>query len=488
MHTKSIQKMKNHKFASIALFSGILINLMIVILVYSIGISITKNIEIGLRWLGLLSILYYGYVQSSLTVWIFISMLIGLALGADFPEFSTELNVIAKVFLKLIKTVIAPLLFGTLVVGIAGHSDIKQVGRMGWKSLLYFTAATSLALVIGLIAINISQAGVGIHQNEKPNHIYVEHSHLSFKVDTVAKEYTLMYNHHPLKEAKPKPKQTAEEVILHIFPENISKMIYEGQVLQVVVFSILFAMGLMMVSEPHKTRMLHFAEDLTEVMFKFTHLIMYLAPFAVAAAIAHTIGKMGFGILLNLGILLITLYLALIAFVLLVLTPIMFILKIPIIKFWKAVLDPASLAFATASSEAALPKAMTAMEAFGVPRKIVSFVIPTGYSFNLDGTTLYLSLATIFVAQAAGMDFTWGQQLLIMATLLLMSKGVAGVPRASLVILSGAASMYDLPEWPIAVILGIDALMDMARTAVNLIGNCLASVVIAKWEGEFQEN
>lgn len=480
--------MKNLKIAKISILFASIINVFLIFLIYGLELSVPKELEIALRWGGVITFLYFGYVKSSLTIWVFISMIVGLALGTDFPEFSIELNVISKVFLKLIKTVIAPLLFGTLVVGIAGHSDIKQVGRMGWKSLLYFTTATTFALVIGLVAINISKAGVGIHKTENQSITKLNPDLLSFKVDTVSKEYTLLYDQKTLKEAKPKPKQTTEEVILHIFPENIAKMIYEGQVLQIVVFSIFFAMGLMMVNEPHKTRMLHFAEDLSEVMFKFTHLIMYLAPFAVAAAIAFTIGKMGFGILVNLGILLMTLYVALIAFIILVLIPIMLFLKIPIIKFWKAVIDPASLAFATASSEAALPKAMTSMEAFGVPRKIVSFVIPTGYSFNLDGTTLYLSLATLFVAQAAGIDFTWSQQLGIMATLLLMSKGVAGVPRASLVILSGAATMYDLPEWPIAVILGIDALMDMARTSVNLIGNCLASVVIAKWEGEFHNN
>lgn len=452
---------------------------------YSFGISISSAWFIGVRWLIVLACLVYGLLRQNLTTWIFISMVVGLALGIDLPNFSQELNVFSKVFLKLIKTVIAPLLFGTLVVGIAGHSDIGQVGRMGWKSLVYFTSATFLALLIGLIAINITQAGVGITQKTTPSHVQLQAHHLDVKVDTTTKEYQLFYDGKAIKEAKPKPKQNTEEVILHIFPENVAKMIYEGQVLQIVVFSILFAIGLLLVKEPHKTRMLHFAEDLSEVMFKFTHLIMYLAPFAVAGAIAYTIGKMGLGVLVNLGMLLGTLYVALIAFVLLVLTPIMIFMGIPIKAFWQAVLDPASLAFATASSEAALPKAMEAMEKFGVPRKIVSFVIPTGYSFNLDGTTLYLSLATLFVSQAAGVHFTWAEQLGIMATLLLMSKGVAGVPRASLVILSGAATMYDLPEWPIAVILGIDALMDMARTAVNLVGNCLASVVVAKWENEF---
>jgi proton glutamate symport protein len=280
-------------------------------------------------------------------------------------------------------------------------------------------------------------------------------------------------------------KQDWKEILLHSFPDNIAKAVSEGQVLQIVVFSILFAVGLSMVREPYRRTMLDFAESLTEVMFKFTHIVMYAAPFAVGAAIAVTIGDKGFGVMVNLGKLLATTYLALIAFVVLVLLPIAWFIGLPMGKFIKAVSEPASLAFATASSEAALPKALENMEKFGVPRKIVSFVIPTGYSFNLDGTTLYLALASVFVAQAAGISLSWGQQITIVFALMLTSKGVAGVPRASLVILTGMAATFNLPEWPITgLILAIDALMDMARTSVNVIGNCLASAVIAKWEGE----
>ena len=384
-------------------------------------------------------------------------MLAGAEVGYDFPDVAVNLKVISTAFLKLIKTIIAPLLFGTLVVGIAGHSNIKQVGRMGIKSLIYFEIVTTIALFIGLAAINISHAGVGVNFSALAAN--------NEKIEVV--------------------KQTPSEIFLHIFPENIAKSIAEGQVLQVVIFSIIFAIAMAMLSYEKRKPMLDFAESLSEVMFKFTHVVMYFAPLGVGAAIAYTVGSMGFGVLVNLLQLLLTLYGALIAFLLLVLFPIALITKVPIRKFIKAITEPVSIAFATTSSEAALPSAMEAMESIGVPRKIVAFVMPTGYSFNLDGTTLYLSLASVFVAQAAGIEMSFTQQLFMVFTLMLTSKGVAGVPRASLVILLGTAASFNLPTEPIFIILGIDALMDMARTSVNVIGNCLASVVIAKWEGEF---
>ena len=409
-----------------------------------------------LRWIAIGGMAYWVYKRNSLTTWILFSMVIGAEFGHDFPEIATGLKVVSKIFLKLIKTIIAPLIFGTLVVGIAGHANLKQVGRMGWKSILYFEVVTTIALLIGLVAINISKAGVGI------------------KLPPTSDSEKLTVP----------PPSGWEETILHIFPENIAKSIAEGQVLQIVVFSILFAIGLAMVKEPHKKNMLNFCESLTEVMFKFTGIVMYFAPFAVGAAIAYTVGHMGFGILANLFKLLATLYVALIAFVLFVLLPVALIIKLPIKKFLKAVLEPATIAFSTTSSEAALPKALENMEKFGVPRKIVAFVLPAGYSFNLDGSTLYLSLATIFVAQAAGIHLSISEQILIVLTLMLTTKGIAGVPRASLVILMGTATAFGLPVEPIFLILGIDELMDMARTTINLIGNCLASAVIGKWEGE----
>ncbi|WP_192823445.1 dicarboxylate/amino acid:cation symporter [Rufibacter sp. LB8] len=408
------------------------------------------------RWAGIAVLLLFAYQKKSLTTWILVSMVVGAEIGYSFPDFAQNLNVLSKIFLKLVKTIIAPLVFATLVVGIAGHSNLKQVGSMGAKALIYFEVVTTIALFIGLLAINLSRAGDGIElKGEISNEI---------------------------KAAEP---QTWSDIILHIFPENIAKSIAEGQVLQIVVFSVLFGIGLAMLNERKRRPLLEVTESLAETMFKFTNIIMYFAPIAVGAALAYTVGHMGFGILVNLFKLLATLYLALIAFLLLVLLPVALAFRIPIKMFVQAIAEPVSIAFATTSSEAALPRAMEAMESIGVPRKIVAFVMPMGYSFNLDGSTLYLSLASIFVAQAAGIEMSWEQQLLMVFTLMLTSKGIAGVPRASLVILLGTAASFNLPVWPIFIILGIDELMDMARTSVNVIGNCLATAVIARWEGEF---
>jgi proton glutamate symport protein len=417
------------------------------------------------RWTFVGGIFAFAFLQKrDLTTWIVVSMFVGAELGYSFPAFSVHLKVISDVFMKLIKCIIAPLLMGTLIVGIAGHSDMKQVGRMGWKSLVYFEIVTTIALFVGLAAINLTEAGVGIDLSSAAS------------------------NKEALAKVKP---QSWEEIVLHTFPENIAKSIANGEVLQIVVFSIIFAIGLAMLKDQrHKQVMISALESLSEVMFKFTAVIMNLAPFAVGAAIAVTMSKMGIDVFKNLALLLMTLYGALVVFLLGVLLPIALFLRVPIKKFIQAIAEPVSLAFSTASSEAALPKAMKAMESIGVPRKIVSFVMPTGYSFNLDGTTLYLALAAVFVAQAAygtawKESFPIETQLLMVFTLMLTSKGVAGVPRVSLVILSGLASSFNLPPEPIMVILGIDALMDMARTSVNVIGNCLATVVIAKWENEF---
>jgi proton glutamate symport protein len=443
----------------IALLPLLLINVVLVAIDHWNWVDIAPTVLVTFRYLFIAQLVVYSILRRSLTVWILVSMVIGGSIGHDFPEFSQHLKVVSKSFLKLIKSIIAPLIFSTLVVGIAGHSDLKQVGRMGWKSLIYFEVVTTIALFIGLLAINVSQAGVGINLKQAAE----------TGIPTVAK-------------------QGWEDIILHIFPENLAKSVAEGQVLQVVVFSVLFGVGLAMVPERKRLPMLAFNESLSEVMFKFTNLVMYLAPFGVGAAIAYTVGHMGLGVLVNLFQLLATLYAALIVFILAVLLPIAWIARIPIRRFVKAIAEPVSIALATTSSEAALPRAMEAMEKVGVPRKIIAFVMPTGYSFNLDGTTLYLSLASIFVAQAAGIDMPLEQQIIMCFTLMLTSKGVAGVPRASLIILLGTAAAFDLPPEPIFIILGIDELMDMARTSVNVIGNCLATAVIARWEGEFNDH
>ena len=410
----------------------------------------------ALRWAALAALVVYGCFRRTLTAWIFIAMLLGAAVGHDFPNVATNLRVLALIFLRLIKTIIAPLIFGTLVVGIAGHSNLRQVGRLGLRSIIYFEIVTTIAIFLGLAAINISKAGVGVQLPATP------------ATETV-----------------PVNKLSAQDTILHIFPENIAKSVADGAVLEVVVFSLIFAVALAMIGEQKRRPMLAFCESLSEVMFKFTNLVMYMAPLGVGAAVAYTVGHTGLGVLASLLKLLLTLYVALAVFVLGVLLPIALIFRVPLRRFLKAVAEPVTIAFGTASSEAALPRAMEAMEAIGVPRQIVAFVIPTGYSFNLDGSSLYLSVAAIFVAQVSGMHLSLGQQLLIMLTLMVTSKGVAGVSRAALVILLATASSTGLPTEPVFLLLGVDQLLDMGRTAVNVLGNCLASVVMAKWEGEF---
>ncbi|MEQ7801580.1 cation:dicarboxylase symporter family transporter [Pedobacter sp. ASV1-7] len=436
--------------------------------------DIPDNVMMATRWILAIQLVIFALFRKNLTTWILVCMLLGVFVGIDYPHVAVALQPLSKGFIKLVKTIVGPILFATLVYGIAGHSDLKQVGRMAWKSMLYFYCATTIALFIGLAAINITHAGVGVNvqnmpHNELPKPVKdpIDESILSTLPDSVHWLYkTLAF-------------------FRNIFPENIVKSVYDAQILQIVIFSVIFGIGLAMVDERKRKPMVDFCESLSETMFKFTNIIMYFAPIGVGAAMAYTVGHMGVEILKHLFMLVATLYMALIAFILIVLLPIALYLKIPILKFISAIKEPVSIAFATTSSDAALPKAMSAMENFGVPRKIVSFVIPTGYSFNLDGTTLYLSLASIFVAQAAGMHLSFGEQLLIVFTLMITSKGVAAIPRASLIILIATADQFGLPTFIIAAILGIDELMDMGRTSLNVIGNCLATVVIAKWEGEY---
>ena len=442
-------------------FLLIFISITLILLVIEVNnfIKISPVILLIFRVFSVFLLIIYAFRKRSLTTWILVCMVAGAEFGYDVPEIAKKLQVLSDIFLRMIKTIIAPLLFSTLVVGIAGHADIKQIGRMGWKSLLYFEIVSTLALFIGLLAINIGKAGVGVVLPPNP------------EVAPITSIKAL----------------STSDFILHIFPENIAKAIFEGQILQIVIFSIIFGIAVAMVKEKYRAPMIRFSESLAEVMFKFTNIVMYFAPVAVFAAISYTVGHMGLDILFNLFKLLATLYVALIVFLAFVLFPIALIFRIPVRPFIRAVSEPATIAFATSNSESALPSAMESMEKFGIPRKIVAFVIPTGYSFNLDGTTLYLSLASIFVAQAAGINLPIEKQLLICFTLMLTSKGVAGVSRASLVILLGTATSFGLPVEPIFIILGIDVLMDMARTSVNVIGNCLATAVIARTENEFDE-
>ncbi|MBY0356810.1 MAG: cation:dicarboxylase symporter family transporter [Candidatus Obscuribacterales bacterium] len=390
-----------------------------------------------------------------LTTQIFIGLVIGILVGWLAPETGKALHPLSDIFLHLVKSIIAPLVFATLVVGIAGHENLKSVGRLGVKSLIYFEVVTTFALVIGLTVANICQPGAGINLS---NVSAGDAGALAAKQPTFA------------------------EIIVHTFPASVIDSMARGDVLQIVVFSVLFAAA---VSATRAEPILKLCQSLAEVMFKYTGYVMKLAPLGVAGAMASTVGQHGLGVLVCLGKLVGTLYLALFLFIVLVLGTVALIAKVPLKQFAQAVREPVLLAFSTTSSEAALPKALLAMERLGVPRNIVSFVLPVGYTFNLDGTTLYLSLAAMFVAQAAGVQLSLQQQIMMMLTLMLTSKGVAAVPRASLVILAGTLASFNLPLAGIALILGVDTIMDMARTAVNVLGNCMASVVMARWEGVF---
>jgi proton glutamate symport protein len=428
-------------------------------IVYCAGLSAHAAVHFGLplRLAALVVLAGVAFRRRSLMAWIFWAMIAGAELGADAPSLAVSLRVFSDIFLRLIKTIVAPLILGTLITGIAAHGQMRSVGRMGLKALVYFEVLTTIAMLVGLAAINISHAGVGLSVPPKVG------------------------------ASLPQPQAALrwDDLLLHSFPENIAKAVADNQILQVAVFAILFGVALGRLNIQNRGPLLRVIESLTETMFSFTNIVMYYAPVGVGAAMAYTVGQMGPGVLFNLGRLLLTLYAGLVAFGLVGLLPAALLAGVPLRRFLRAVAEPATIAFATSTSEAALPRAMEAMEALGVPRRIVAFVIPAGYSFNLDGSTLYLALASVFVAQAAGVSMDWKQQLFMVGTLMLTSKGLAGVPRATLIVLLATAAMFHLPEEPIFVILGIDAIMDMARTSVNVVGNCLASVVIARWEGEF---
>jgi len=393
------------------------------------------------------------FKKISLTMWIFIGLFAGVLFGVFFPEPAKEMGLLSTIFLRMIKSIIAPLLFGTLVHGIAATGNIKTMGRIGGKAILYFEIVTTLALVVGLVFVNVVKPGVGV-KIEKPA-----------GAETIQKADT-----------------SFAHILEHTFPASVIDAMAKGEVLQIVVFAFLFGMAAASIGTKARP-MLEFAESLSEIMFKYTNYVMYLAPLGVFGAMAATVGSKGLGILQYLGKLVLTLYAAEAFFVFVVLGAVVMICRLPLKRLFQAVKQPWSLAFATASSESALPLALKNMERFGVPKHIVSFVLPTGYSFNLDGSTLYLALAGVFVAQAAGVDMPIGQQIMMLLTLMLTSKGVAGVPRASLVILAGTLATFNLPQEGVLVILGVDTLMDMARTSVNVLGNCLASAVVAKWEG-----
>ncbi len=403
--------------------------------------------------------------QSKLTTAIFLSLFLGILAGWLFPEFAVKTHVLAEIFLRMVKMIIAPLLFATLVVGIAGHGDVKSLGRLGIKTIAYFEVVTTIALFIGLGFANLFKPGVGM------GNISTAHNGLSSIVQSAAT------THH----------NSFGELLLGLFPTSIFQSMAEGNLLQIVVFCIFFALAICAVGEKAKP-VVDILNSVSAIMFKFTEYVMYFAPIGIFGAIAYTVGSNGILILFNYGKIILSLYVALGAFVVFVLVAACKIVKISTRALIKAIQEPAFLAFTTASSEAALPKAMSIMENFGVPKSIVGFVMPTGYTFNLDGSTLYLAMAVIFSTQLVGHPLTFEQQLVIMFALMLTSKGIAGVPRVALIVLAGTLTSFGIPIIGVAILLGIDQILDMGRTTVNLIGNCVATVVIARWENQFDYN
>jgi proton glutamate symport protein len=417
--------------------------------------SLPAELAVTLRWVSFGLFVPFAVRRRSLLVWTFFAMLAGAELGVDAPQFASQTHFLADIFLRLIRMIVAPLIFGGIVTGIAGHNQLGGVGRVAVKALIFFEAATTLGMILGALAINLTQAGVGIT--------------LPASIQAVVPAA------HPA---------NWQEILVNIFPENIAQAVAQNQILQVAVFALIFGTALATLSETKRAPLLSVLQSLTETMFRFTSIIMFMAPVAAGAALAYTVGSMGLLTLLPLAKLAVTCYATLVVFALLVLTPILLLARIPLRKFVAAIAEPTALGFATTSSEVALPLAMERMEEFGVPRWIVSFVIPTGYSFNLTGSSIYLSMAALFAAQAAGLHMSVGQQIFLLATLMLTSKGVAGVPRAALVTLLAVAGSFHIPASAVLLLLGVDTLMDMGRTGMNVIGNCMAAAVVAQWEGE----
>jgi len=420
-------------------------------------LSLPAELAVALRWVGFGLFVPIALRRRSLLVWTFFAMLVGAELGVDAPQIATQSHFLADIFLRLIRMIVAPLIFGGIVTGIAGHGQLGGVGRVALKSIVFFEVVTTLGMILGAIAINLSQAGVGV---------------------------TLPVS---LQAAVPAAHQAGwQEILLNVFPENIAQAVAQNQILQVAIFALLFGTALATLPTPRRAPLVNVLQSLTETMFRLTRIIMVMAPVAAGAALAYTVGSMGILTLLPLVKLAVTCYTTLLIFALLVFVPILVGFRIPLRRFAAAIAEPTAIGFATTSSEVALPLAMERMEEFGAPRWIVSFVIPTGYSFNLTGSSIYLSMAALFAAQAAGLHLSIGQQIFLLATLMLTSKGIAGVPRATLVTLLAVAGSFHIPAAAVLMLLGVDTVMDMGRTAMNVIGNCMATAVIAQSEGELK--
>lgn len=439
------------RIAQVSLLAGIVL----LVAGTALGLAHLAYPGIAVRWIAIAVLTLYAVRRPSLMSWTFLAMIAGVELGLDAPQIAAQVRLPGDLFLRLIRMIVAPLLFATITTGIAGHNELRSVGRVAVKALILFEVVTTLGLIIGVVAMNLSGAGWGI------------------VVPATLEGSAPPATHAP---------ETWQQIVLNLFPNNIAEAVATNQILQVAIFSILFGAALGLLPETKRAPLVSVLQSLADVMFQLTRIIMYLAPLAAGAAIAYTVGNTGLATLLPLAKLVGTYYLALAAFAGFVLIPTLALFRVPLVRFLNAIGEPAAIGFATTTSEAALPLAMERMEEFGVPRWIVSFVIPTGYSFNMTGGSVYLSMAAIFVAQAAGLHLTFGRQLAVVLVLMAASKGIAGVPRASLVVLLATASAVHLPTAPILLILGVDTLMDMGRTMMNVVGNCMAAAVIGQTE------
>jgi proton glutamate symport protein len=425
---------------------------------YGTGLCLAEHHPLGvaIRIAGIALLAVAAFNRRTITAWTFFAILAGTELGVDAPRVAVHLHVLAEIFLRLVRVIVAPLILGTLATGIAAHGKLNSLGRIAWKTFLYFEVVTTLALAIGGVAIHLSRAGEGV----------------TLPATTTTADSAATAVTHP----------GFEGFLLNIFPENIALAVAQNQILQVAVFAIFFGIALALLPDQKKTPLLSLLTSLTDTMFEFTKLIMYFAPIAAGAAMSYSVGSMGLSTLLPLAKLVATFYVSLVVFALVVVLPVILIARIPLGKFLKAVGEPTAIGFATSASEAALPLSMERMEEFGVPRWIVSFVIPSGYSFNMTGSSLYLSIAAIFAAQASGIHLSLGEETVMLLTLMVTSKGIAGVPRAVLAILLATAASFHLATAAVMMILGVDALIDMGRTGLNVFGNCLASAVVNQWE------
>jgi len=395
--------------------------------------------------------------QRSLSTYIVLALILGVVVGAVSPDLGLAMKPLGDIFIRMIKMIVVPLIFFSLIMGIAGTGDFSKLGRLGGKAILWFEVATTVALVVGLLVVNLIEPGMGVHIQQG-------------MTDAVQK----IADHKPLDHI---------QMIVNIVPTNIIDAMARADMLQIIFFSCIFAISAAKAGKDGQ-KVIDLSRDITHIMFNVTHYVMKVSPIGIFGAIAHTVAMYGLDVLIPLLKLIGTMYLAIGIFLVILVIGAAVVTKVNLIGFMKVIKEPMVLAFTTSASEAALPIAMEKLERIGIPKHIVSFVLPLGYTFNLDGSTLYSAVAVIFLGQVYGVPLPLGLQIVILLTLMISTKGIAGVPGAALIILAGTATAFGIPVEGVAMLLGIDRVLDMARTMCNVTGNCIAGLVVARWEHE----